>query len=55
MSETSRRYMGPSVPPRLAAAVEQIRAMAARAGIEVRVTWVEELPASQSRAATSGG
>jgi len=55
MSETSRRYMDPSVPPRLAAAVEQIRAMAAHPGIEVRVTWVEEWPASQSRAATSGG
>lgn len=55
MSEMSRRYIGPSVPPRLAAAVEQIRAMAAHPGIEVRVTWVEEWPASQSRAATSGG
>jgi hypothetical protein len=55
MSEMSRRYIGPSVPPRLASAVEQIRAMAAHPGVVLQITWVEELPAPQSRAATSGG
>ena len=44
MSEMSRRYVGPSVPPRLAAAVDQIRAMAVHPGIELRVSWIEELP-----------
>jgi len=44
MSDIVRRIDGPAVPPRYAAALEQIRAMAAHPGVELRVAWIEELP-----------
>ena len=55
MSEMSRRYIGRSVPPRLAAAVEQIRAMAAHPEVVLQITWIEESPAPSPPAPASGG
>lgn len=50
MPDVVRRISGPAVPPRYAAAVDQIRAMAAHPGVELRVAWIEELAPARPQA-----